>query len=175
MDLLTFSKIISISTLISNILFILFLLLYFTNKKVKIKSILFVKKYILEIILLPIFFSVVGSLIYSEILGFKPCVLCWYQRILIYPQLILLLLAIKKNDKNIIEYLIPFSWIGFLISLYQSYSNWGGGSILPCTASGGECSRIYVLDYGYITIPFMALSVFIYILSISYIYKKNNK
>jgi hypothetical protein len=67
---------------------------------------------------------------------------------------------------------VPYSnVIGFLISFYQTYSNWTGTSLLPCTASGGECSRIYVLDFGYITIPFMALSVFVYMLVVSFIYK----
>lgn len=171
MDFSILSKIISLSVLVSNVLFVLFLFLYFTNRGFKTIIKEFIKNNILFILIVPILASILGSLMYSEILGFKPCVLCWYQRIIIYPQFILLAVAIKNKYKDIVDYLIPFNVIGFLISFYQTYSNWTGTSLLPCTASGGECSRIYVLDFGYITIPFMALSVFVYMLVVSFIYK----
>ncbi len=167
------SKIITTSILASNIIFLGILFLYFFDKDIRNKIIFYINTYILHLIVLITGGSVVGSLIYSNILNFSPCVLCWYQRIVIYPQFIISIMALKKNDKNIVNYLLTFSIIGFLISLYQWLSNFTGKSLLPCTASGGECSRIYVIDYGYITIPFMALSVFIYLTFISLIYLKN--
>lgn len=167
------SKLITTSILVSNIIFVVIVCIYFLNKDVRLKINNFVRLYILEVMIFLVGSSTIGSLIYSNILNFSPCVLCWYQRILLYPQFVLLFVAIKKGDKGIINYLTPLSLLGLIISLYQWLSNLTGQSLLPCTASGGECSRIYVLDYGYITIPFMALSIFIYILTTTYIYKKS--
>jgi disulfide bond formation protein DsbB len=166
------SSLIINGVLISNIIFVVVLFLYFfTSNKNKIGD--FIKTNIIYLIFILSATSVFGSLIYSEIMDFPPCVLCWWQRVLLYPQMILSLVAIFRKEKNIVYYLIPMSVLGFLVSLYQSYVQWGGGSLLPCTAEGGECSKLYVYEYGYITIPFMALSIFVYLLFVSLVYKKN--
>jgi len=121
-----------------------------------------------------------GSLAFSNIIGFPPCELCWFQRIVIYPQALITLVALLRKRgaeaRTLVEYLLPLSVIGFVISLYQSYVQWGGGSsILKCTLASGECAKLYVYAYGYITIPFMALSIFVYLVSMSciYLYGKN--
>ena len=110
--------------------------------------------------------AIVGSLLYSNLIGFEPCTLCWWQRIFIYPQAVLFLVAILKKDRGIFDYALPMSIAAFILSLYQSYSNFSGASLLPCTATGGECSRIYVIEYGYITIPLMSLTLVTYLLFI---------
>jgi len=107
--------------------------------------------------------ATIGSLVYSEVLGFTPCVLCWYQRLFIYPQVILFGLAWWHRDYSIGRYLAPLSIIGGIISLYHSYTQLGGVSLLPCTATGAECSKVFVMEFGYITIPAMALTTFIYL------------
>lgn len=167
------SQIITTSILVTNIVFCVALLLFIFNKTFREKIKYYTNTYILYLLFLLVLGSIVGSLMYSNILNYNPCVLCWYQRIVIYPQIIFLLTAIIKKDRGVVYYLIPLSIIGFCISLYQWLSNFTGKSFLPCTANGGECSRIYVMDYGYITIPFMALSVFTYLLALSFIYLKN--
>lgn len=172
---LLFNFLIVHGVLVSNILFVVFLALYFLISSFRQKTGEFVKSNILCIVFIISFLSVVGSLIYSELNDFTPCFLCWWQRVLIYPQALISLIAIIRKEKQIVFYLIPFSILGILISLYQSYVYWGGESLLPCTAEGGECSRVYVLEYGYITIPFMALSAFVYLLTASIIYWKNGK
>jgi hypothetical protein len=58
-----------------------------------------------------------------------------------------------------------------VVALYQSYVNWGGGSLLSCTAEEGACARLYVMEFGYITIPAMSLTVAIYLLLIPWMYK----
>lgn len=106
--------------------------------------------------------GLVGSLFYSEALGFSPCVLCWWGRIALYPQVLILALALYFKDRgaSTVRYLIGLSIFGALVSFYHSSSQFGGISFTPCTADGGACSVLYVLEYGYITIPVMALTAF---------------
>lgn len=113
----------------------------------------------------------VGSLIYSEVIGYAPCVLCWIQRVFIYPQVVILGLALGKKDKNIIPYSIALSVLGGIVALYHAFTQLGGYSLTPCTAVGGACAKVYVLMWGYITIPTMALSAFGLLLCIMIAYK----
>lgn len=108
--------------------------------------------------------AVSGSLFYSEIVGFEPCVLCWWQRVFIYPQLVLFLTALKFKDRSVFRYAWCLSLLAGVIALYHQYVYMGGQSVLPCTALGGACSKIYVMAFGYITIPMMSLTVVLYIL-----------
>jgi len=119
---------------------------------------------------------VLGSLFYSEVVGYEACVLCWWQRVLLYPQLLLFIVAWWKKDAGIFVYTVGLTAIASVIALYQSYANWGGASLLPCTAEGGACSKVYVMEFGYITIPAMALTAILYLLLITWInriYRKN--
>ena len=105
--------------------------------------------------------AVAGSLFYSEIAGFDPCKLCWLQRIFIYPQAVLFAVALIKNKKDAADYAVPLSAIGGLIAIYHSYIQMGGSPLIPCSAaSANACAQIFVMMFGYITIPLMALSAF---------------
>lgn len=110
--------------------------------------------------------ATLGSLFYSEIAGFPPCLLCWWQRIFLYPQVILLLTAFIKKDENIRLHSIILSSIGALIAIYHTFIQFGWESVLPCSATGPSCSAFYFLEYGYVTVPTMSLTVFIVILLI---------
>lgn len=106
-----------------------------------------------------------GSLFYSEVAGFVPCVLCWWQRIFLYPQTILLFIALLKRDENMRFHAFVLSGVGALISLYHTFVQFGWESAFPCPATGGvSCQVLYFLEYGYVTIPTMALTVFVLIL-----------
>jgi len=127
--------------------------------------------------LLIILSAIVGSLLYSNVLGFDPCVLCWWQRIFIYPQAFIFLVAIIIKDKKVFSYIVPFSVVVLLIALYHSYLQIGGTSIIPCDALGVSCSKVLVRDFGYITIPVMSLTVALYTLVLAWahkLYEKNN-
>lgn len=167
------TPIIAGTTVASHVVFVLFLFLYATNADVKEGTQKIVKKYIDEIIFVFAFVALAGSLVYSNIVGFPPCDLCWVQRIFIYPQVLIASVSLWRKEKLAVYYTLPLSVLGGIVALYHSYVLWGGGSILPCTASGGACSKVYVMEYGYITIPVMALTTFIYLLTVSYIYKKS--
>ena len=109
--------------------------------------------------------ATLGSLFYSELAGYEPCVLCWYQRILIYPQAILFLVALIKRDRGVIPYVITLSIIGGAIALFQYYGQISNTSILPCSAEGyaTSCTKQFTLQYGYITIPMMSFSILLFI------------
>ncbi|MCS7460915.1 disulfide oxidoreductase [Paenibacillus doosanensis] len=108
--------------------------------------------------------AVAGSLFLSEVLGFEPCKLCWFQRIFMYPLVIVLGMACYKNDRRLIPYVLPLSVIGGLISLYHYAEQKipGLAKLLPCTV-GVPCNQDYIDWFGIITIPLMALTAFIFI------------
>ena len=63
--------------------------------------------------------ATLGSLYLSEILKFVPCTLCWYQRILMYPLAIILLVGLLRRDKGVFLYALPFSIMGIGVSTYH--------------------------------------------------------
>lgn len=118
-----------------------------------------------------------GSLFYSEIAGYQPCVLCWYQRICMYPQVLLLGIALwKRKDKAIIDYSIALSSIGALIAAYHYLVQIGIVEGVACGVAGYSvsCAKIFVLVFGYIGLPIMALTAFLLII-ISLLFVKLNK
>lgn len=108
--------------------------------------------------------SVAGSLFYSEIAHFAPCLLCWWQRVLLYPQAAILFVALLTRDERVRKYCATLSAIGALIAIYHTYLQFGGNDLVPCSATGVSCDKVYFLTYGYVTIPTMALTAFALIL-----------
>lgn len=110
--------------------------------------------------------ATLGSLFYSEIAGFEPCKLCWYQRILMYPQVVLLGLAVKRKDKSIADYILALSALGAPVAAYHYFLQRAESPFAPCSVVGYSvsCSQRFTMQYGYITIPFMALTAFVLIL-----------
>lgn len=111
----------------------------------------------------------IGSLLYSEVAGFAPCSLCWYQRIFLYPEVFILGLALYRKEKDrIAPYALLLSAVGGLIALYHSYIQYGGSPLVPCQAAATavSCAVRYVFEFGYITIPLMSLTVFAFIITV---------
>ncbi|TDF96392.1 disulfide bond formation protein B [Paenibacillus piri] len=106
--------------------------------------------------------ATLGSLYFSEILGYEPCKLCWFQRIFMYPQAILLGMACYRNDRKMAAYLLPLSIIGGCISLYHVAEQKipALAKLLPCTV-GVPCNEDYINWLGFITIPTLALIAFV--------------
>jgi disulfide bond formation protein DsbB len=104
--------------------------------------------------------SMIGSLYFSEVKGFIPCTFCWYQRILMYPMVLLLGIAAFKKDYNIVKYTIPLSVLGMIIALIH-YSEQKMGFIskqFGDVCSGAvPCGISYINYMGFITIPFLSL------------------
>jgi disulfide bond formation protein DsbB len=105
-----------------------------------------------------------GSLYYSEVVGFVPCKLCWFQRIAMYPLALLLPIAAVRRDRGVRPYALPLSVLGLGVSAYhtwlQAYPPSGGSGF--CTADA-PCTDRHVWELGFVSIPFMALTGFAFI------------
>lgn len=102
-----------------------------------------------------------GSLFFSEQMGFIPCTLCWYQRILMYPLVILLGIAFYKSDKKIYQYILPISLIGMAMSSYHyALQKIPAMQEFHTCTSDVPCSGQYINWFGFVTIPFLALIAF---------------
>jgi disulfide bond formation protein DsbB len=114
-----------------------------------------------------------GSLFFSEIMLFTPCVLCWYQRIAMYALVVILLVGILKNDQSVFAYARPLVYIGIFVALYHNLLHW---EIIPESASpcieSAPCSTVYVDWFGFVTIPFMSLTAFTIIATLLYFAKR---
>ena len=117
--------------------------------------------------------TMVVALVYSEVFGFVPCGLCWTMRIFVFSQAILLPFAYIKRDSNFAFYGIILSIPGIITGLYQHYLQMGGAEFLPCPASGGDCAKRILFEYGFMTFPLLGVSLLIFaVLVYSYLLKK---
>jgi|SRR5699024_7756560 len=103
-----------------------------------------------------------GSLYYSEVIGYTPCELCWYQRIIMYPLVIIYGVSLLKKDVRIALPGLILSGLGLLLAAYH-YSL---QKISFMQASGGFCGDVpctlqYTNYFGFITIPFLSLLAFV--------------
>ncbi|MDO8424205.1 MAG: disulfide bond formation protein B [bacterium] len=159
--------------LFSHALFVLLVLALVYRKSWGVAIAGFMGKYAVHFAFLVSLGAVLASLFYSQIVGFEPCVLCWWQRVFLFPLPLIFGMALWKKDPSSFRYAIPLVIIAGLIASYQSYTSLGGASLLPCTAAEGACSRIYVREFGYITIPLMSLTVSLYILLTAWSHRIN--
>ncbi len=106
--------------------------------------------------------SMVGSLFFSEVMDLAPCVLCWYQRIAMYPLVLIIGIGIINHDGNVKKYALPLSLIGLVIAVYHNLLYYGliADSIIPCK-EGVSCTSRQIEWLGFITIPLMALTAFV--------------
>ncbi len=106
------------------------------------------------------------TLYYSEVLGQLPCSYCWLQRVFLYPQVVLLLIAAIINDRKVALYSIALSILGALIALYHHYLQMGGAQFLPCPANGNavDCAVPTFISWGFVTFPFMSFSLFVFLI-----------
>ena len=104
--------------------------------------------------------ATLGSLYYSEIAGFIPCRLCWYQRILMYPLVAVTLVGALRRDDYLPGYVLPLSILGMGVSAYHYLMEKG---VVPASATCSAdvpCNITYVNYFGFITIAFLAFVAF---------------
>ncbi|MBI2103717.1 disulfide bond formation protein B [Candidatus Woesebacteria bacterium] len=149
----------SFLTLVSNIVFIFSIVFW---KKIVRK----IAPYTLELALIISIASTVGSLYMSNVVFLAPCELCWFQRIFMYPLVIIFLVARVRKIPRIWELALPFSIFGALIAgyhyilqLFPKVSETCG----PPAGGFGSCTDIPFKDFGFITIPWMSLTAFVFI------------
>jgi disulfide bond formation protein DsbB len=105
-----------------------------------------------------------GSLFFSEVAHFVPCELCWYQRICMYPLSILTLFLAYHGDHRAARYLVPLPVVGAGVSIYHLLiENKVIKEPAQCliSAPGSGCGTKWINEFGYITIPTLALTGFV--------------
>ena len=107
--------------------------------------------------------AMTGSLYLSEIAHLQPCTLCWYQRIAMYPMVVILAVGFVREDVDAWRYALPLSLVGLVISSYHILLQIRPSIELVPWTSGVPCSARLVAVFGFISIPVMAGSVFLLI------------
>ncbi len=122
-----------------------------------------VEGYELWLVFLVSSIATAGSLFFSEVAGFIPCELCWYQRICMYPLTIVTLLAALANDRRVARYLLPLPLVGAGVSIYHLLvENGVVEQAKACLLSApGGCATKWINEFGYMTIPTLALTGFV--------------
>ncbi len=120
--------------------------------------------------------SLAGSMYFSNVMMLPPCVLCWFQRICIFPMSFILAVGFLKKDKNVLWYALPLVCIGWVISLYHNllYYKIIQEAISMCT-SGVSCTSKQIEYFGFITIPLMAYTSLTLTLICLIIFYRNSK
>jgi disulfide bond formation protein DsbB len=150
----------SVFVVLSQAFSLLVIILILTKKRYQVLD--FISKYILIIVFLVSAGAVLVSLFYSDVIGYAPCLLCWLQRIFVYPVAFISALAIWKRDRSIIDYALLLSVIGFFIGVYHNLVYYFDISLVPCPATGPSCAAHYVSELGgYVSIPMMSMTAFL--------------
>lgn len=120
--------------------------------------------------------AALGSLFFSEIALWSPCKLCWFQRAFLYPQVFILGLALWENDAKASRYVLLLSLVGAVIAgihyieqVQAILDPVAFDPTIPCDLTGVSCRATEFLYYGFVSIPFMSLSVFLLNIALSLI------
>ena len=114
------------------------------------------------------------SLFFSSVLEYQPCVLCWYQRICLFPMIFILGAGLFPTfDKSVIKYALPLSVAGGLTAFYHTLL-YGGiipENIQPCS-KGVSCTEKYIELFGFVSIPMLSFLAFSAIVTLLLILKR---
>lgn len=158
------NQIFSILTILGQVIIIGLIILGFTksfNQFISKNAVLF--SFVVALI------AALGSLYFSEVAGYTPCKLCWFQRIFMYPQIIILGIALWRKEKEAIGYSFALSILGAVIAGYHYLLQIGVAPAATCGITGYSisCSQRFIMQFGYITIPMMAFTAFLLIIVFS--------
>jgi len=105
--------------------------------------------------------STLGALFFGEVMQLPPCVLCWYQRICMFPLVLILPVGLFPLDRKIVRYALPLAAIGWLFAVFHVLLIAGviPESIKPCT-QGVPCSEKVIEWFGFVTIPLLSVVAF---------------
>ena len=107
-----------------------------------------------------------GSLYLSEIAHLLPCSLCWYQRIAMYPLVLVLGVGLLRGDLGVWRFAMPLPVVGFLIAAYHVTIQWMPNLDVGTCSTGAPCTGRYVSVFGFISIPTMAGAAFLLIVAL---------
>lgn len=131
----------------------------------------YVKNNALNLYLTLLVIAGVGSLYYSEFADFTPCKLCWWQRVFIFPQIVLILIAKFKRQglstmEDVWHYLTWMTGLALFVSTVHNYVYYFGKENSVTCDAAASCKAYYVYEFGFVTIPFMAFGLLISLLTI---------
>jgi disulfide bond formation protein DsbB len=121
--------------------------------------------------------STLGALFFGEVMQLPPCVLCWYQRIFMFPLALILPIGLFPYDRKVIRYALPLAVPGWLFALFHQLLVMGviPESIRPCT-QGVPCSAKVIEWFGFLTIPLLSVAAFSTIIALLlFIYYRDSK
>ncbi len=110
--------------------------------------------------------AMVGSLFLSEVAHLTPCSLCWYQRIAMYPLVLILGIAAIRKDCSVWRYALPLALVGLAIAIYHVTIQWLPNLDIGACTTGAPCTGRYVTVFGFVSIPTMAGAAFLLIAAI---------
>src|SRR3990167_8456028 len=144
----TIASLLPALALVSHIAFVALFVLFIFRESWGRKTVLFIGKHSLVLGFLVSLTAVAGSLFYSEIMGFEACILCWWQRVLIYPTVFIFAVALWRKERLAYYYVVLPVVLAGIIAVYQSYVYLGGSSFLPGTSQEGVFSNILMMVFG---------------------------
>jgi disulfide bond formation protein DsbB len=114
-----------------------------------------------------------GALFLGEVMGKTPCVLCWYQRIAMFPLVAILGVGLLKTDGHSVRYALPLAWAGWVVALYHCLIFWGvvSEALTPCR-QGVSCADADVQVAGVVPIPLLSLVAFSTVLALLWFAKR---
>lgn len=106
--------------------------------------------------------ATLGALFMSEIMGFAPCVLCWWQRIFMFPLVLILALGLFPYDRTVLRYALPLASLGLLVAGFHVLLTMGiiPETLAPCR-EGIPCKTLQVEWFGFVTIPLLSFFAFL--------------
>lgn len=118
-------------------------------------------------------FASAMALFYSDVIGYPACELCWWQRAVMFPQVVIFALALWRKDRAASLYALVLSGIGILIGVYNHVLQVSPPGTLPCPATGTvSCAQIFYLEFGYITFPMLSITFFAFLIVLMLIVRR---
>ena len=127
--------------------------------------------------LLALFITILATaitLVYSEVFGLIPCGLCWLERMALYPQIILIVVALRFKDKLMPQHGIALSVFGLVVAAYHHYIQMGGSEFIKCPVAGADCAKRYIFEFGFMTFPLLAVALFAFLVALYLYIRKVN-
>jgi len=142
---------------------------YLSYKKGMFKYAKYLGDYIFPLGFFVSFGGMFLTLFYSQVLGYEPCDLCWYQRIFLYPLVFMFAYAWFKKDRGVLPYALILSIVGFIIAFYHHLLQMGYDVMKPCSSApfAVDCSTPSFIEFGFVTFPFMAIVLFGFLIMVT--------
>lgn len=169
----------SVLTIIGGVVVALFAayLAYVVTTKKHSKLISLVGEWVFPLSLLIAGIGLFFTLFYSQVLGYAPCDLCWYQRVFLYPQVVLFGYAWYRRDKGFLPYALLLSVCGGVIAIYHHALQMGYDLMKPCSSApfAVDCAKPSFIEFGFVSFPFMAVVLFVTlgVVAVAGMYSKN--